>query len=56
MSFGLFGFDFIPKEGIYAIWIGCITNADNGKRSLLCLHNWRGKEFMFDLFWVNLIK
>lgn len=54
MSFELFGFDFIPWHRIYGAWIGCITNADDVRRCLVCVHRAEG-EWRVELLWMRLI-
>lgn len=54
MSFELFGFDCIPQHRIYGAWIGCITNADDEKRCLACIHRAEG-EWRVDLLGMRLV-
>jgi len=54
MSFDLFGFDCIRRHGIYGFWIGCVTNSDDEKRSLLCIHHAEGI-WRVEAFWMTLV-
>ncbi len=54
MSFDLFGFDCLKRHGIYGFWIGCVTNNDDEKRSLLCIHHQEGG-WLVQVFWLTLV-
>ncbi len=54
MSFTLFGFDFIKRDGIFGLWIASLKNWEDMERSLLCLHYSEG-EWRVEIFWYRVI-
>lgn len=56
MSFELFGFEIIPSDRIFGIWIGLFENWSIDKqRSLLTIWHSRDDGWMIDLFWMRLV-
>lgn len=53
-SFDLFGFNFLPRDGIYGVWILGIKDWSDMHRNLFCLHYDEG-EIRFELFWFRVV-
>ena len=53
-SVDLFGFDILPRDSIYGLWIASIKDWEDMQRSLFCVHYSEG-EFRIEIFWLRVI-
>jgi hypothetical protein len=52
ISIDLFGFDFLPRDRIYGVWLLSIKDWEDMQRSLFCLHYADGC-WRLEIFWLR---